>query len=237
MDIILGYIGGANVGKDTANNLLKRLIATDLFKKLGEVQNVGYCPETFAGVSLLQQQIGFFYIPLALEVKKEYARQNPSVELSRLFTDVAYKNEHRKGLIEIGDGWRETKDPLIWIQRACENIELIRQKYAHLAHRIYSIPDMRYINEPPAFEEYAEKREWPILLIKVNSSLPTRLARMTKDAARAYMCKYKNNKSERNNKYAQADFDVFNDGTLDDLMGQLRLQVLPVLSFLFDIGK
>lgn len=231
MDIILGYIGGANVGKDTANGIVKNLVRNaSCYDK--EIEERGYCPETFAGVSVIGGKIGFFYIPLALEVKKEYAKQNLGVDLVRLFTDVAYKNKHRQGLIDIGDGWREQRDPLIWIHLACKNIEAIKQKYSNLEHRIYTIPDMRYINELPAFEEYAEKKEWPILSIKVHCSIGVRLARMAPEAAKKYICKHKNNQSERNNKLIHADIEVFNNGTLQELEGQLTNTIIPVMNIL-----
>lgn len=74
----------------------------------------------------------------AAELKREYARQHPGVDVHRLFTDSAYKEQHRRGLIEFGAVER-AKNVHVWVDKVLDSITL--------ADDVVIISDCRFTDE------------------------------------------------------------------------------------------
>jgi len=230
MNLIIGYVGRAFAGKDTCSKELKQLfIDTSATDKIID-------PVTrLIGEKLVHigQEMIFWHLPLALAVKMEFveeqAEKGIQISLEGLLYDEHYKNNYRADLIRIGDGRRETIDPLYWIEKVKVILAEIEKRFPQYIS-VFQVTDMRYENEVPEFEKFAELRgDLNMLSIKVNTELATVLARMPAKNAISYAKKYRLNKSERNIKRIAADIEVDNNSSIENLQKQIKALILPVI--------
>jgi dephospho-CoA kinase len=230
MNMILGYVGYACSGKDTASKLLEKLIieCSNSAVKLED-------PTTLITGTLVDERLIIWHVPLALGVKLEFVEEQNklgiSVDLRKLLYDSEYKCQFRKQLIEIGDGRRNTVHPLYWIHKAQENIKHLLQQYPDQQH-IFQITDMRYQNEIPEFENYAYANNISMLSIKVEASLHLILARMAKPGVIDYMQRHRLNNSEINVKRIAADIVLNNNNSTRQLEKDIKVQVLPIMGLI-----
>lgn len=124
-------------------------------------------------------------LAFADEVKRELVRINPEVSFERLITDNKYKDQYRKELIEIGDGYRLV-NPKIWVDKLHDQILKFDKENSG---KIVCITDTRYKNEIQFAEDLNTILNYKSMAfnIRIKSSLPARLARMSADGMMKYM--------------------------------------------------
>lgn len=266
-NLLLCFVGNMCAGKDTCNEVIQNYIIEKNIQDATygnneihvEKQKLFYCCKA-GGITLNKTEgdafiyfkefktsddctIHLFNVPLANEVKREYvedmARQGEKINFGDLLSDHEYKSKHRQGLIDKGDGRRNTVDKFYWLVKANELISVITEKFKNNGKKhfnIFSITDARYGNELPYQEEYYEGI-MPTLSFKVDAKMSTILNRMTPKQAMKYLKNHKNNASEREVKSVHADFVVNNDTTKRALWEQLAQDAFPVLQFILDDFK
>ena len=231
MNLVLGFVGSAYAGKDTTSETATEQIFNSIQisgKRQGFRDTITNVSGSYATMGS-KEKIMVWHTPLALEVKREYVQENPTVSLDKLLYDAAYKSQHRDGLIRIGDGRRETVDPLYWIKKVQITIKDLMNRFPEYDHQVFSITDMRYENELPHFEAYCYESNIPILSLKIATDLSTIMKRMPQGDIAQYARKHKNNPSERNVKRVHADMEINNNGTLEQLKTQVKDKAIPVV--------
>lgn len=163
-------------------------------------------------------------IAFADEVKYELCRLNPEVDEFKLFNSTTYKEQFRKELVDIGDGYRKN-DPLIWIKKHQER--LIKYLDTHDGHLVV-ITDMRYINEFVYFEHMAKSMSENIFLsVRVECPLHIRLERMSKIGMINYV-----NRARYNDSEIQLDsnnnFDLRIDNSSEKLLDCMHREVKSI---------
>lgn len=233
MDIILGYVGYACAGKDTAAKLLKKTIIQH-FSNTVTIED----PETLVTGTYCNDndnELIIWHVPLALEVKREFVAEQAAkdivIDLRRLLYDSEYKCQFREDLIAIGDGRRNTVHELYWIHKAQKIIEHLRQQHPSKKH-IFQVTDMRYHNEIPEFETFAHNNKMSMLSTKLNTRLEVLITRMTRSGLVDFMRVHRLNNSERNIKRIEADIMLDNNKTIKHLQKQIQMQILPLLGLI-----
>lgn len=260
-NLLLCFVGNMCAGKDTCNEIIQNYIIEKNIQDAicVEKQQLFYNVNQKI-ISLSKNKndafiyfkefktsddctIHLFNVPLANEVKREYvedmARENVKINFNDLLSNHEYKRIHRQGLIDKGDGRRNTVDKFYWLIKVNELIGVITEKFKNNGRKhfnIFSITDARYGNELPYQEKYYEGI-MPTLSFKVNAKMSTILNRMTPKQAMKYLKNYKNNASEREVKSVHTDFVVSNDTTKDDLKRQLEQDAFLVIQFILDEFK
>jgi len=258
-NLLLGFAGNAYSGKDTANRIIQEAVALKWGKRNFDsipLQKLFYSSKA-SNLELSNNEsdafilyrsflatdknikVHFFNIPLANEVKRIYVEkmlhEGTKLSFERLLNDSAYKAEHRQGLIEIGDGYRQKYSENIWLNKIDDVISMIAQDFqSDNNFNVFSITDLRYTNEPIYLEQTYE-HIMPILTSKVNAKLTTRLARMTEEQAYMFLKKHKNNASERNIKRLVADFELDNNGNVEHLSNQIHKDIMPCINLLINL--
>lgn len=128
------------------------------------------------------------------EVKRELVRINPDISFERLLRDNKYKDQYRKELIDIGDGYRQT-NPKIWIDKIHEQIvKFDKENFG----KIVCITDTRYKNEVQFAEDLNTILNYKSMAfnVRIKATLPSRLARMSNDGMLKYMSVGRYNPSE-----------------------------------------
>lgn len=123
----------------------------------------------------------------AMEVKKEFCRLNPQIELQQLLTDPIIKAKCRGELIEIGDGYRQKFGDNIWIEKHLDGLE--RDGVFERKQIINCVTDTRYYNENHDYPQLIMKKHKHAicLRIRVHCGLQTRLERMGNTGAINYI--------------------------------------------------
>jgi hypothetical protein len=253
-NMLLGFIGSAHAGKDTAFQMLQNDIlqfTSPILEKDSQQERVFYNLRN-ASFSLTDEKnadafftrkfiasnkktLNIFHLPLATEVKREFvvemARNNVKIDFERLMIDPPYKIQFRPHFIEIGDGRKEI-DALYWLNRVNALISCLSEKFADESnYNIFSITDMRYKDEPE-HQEATYRNLFPTFTIKIECDLLIRLKRMPDKQAIDYMRKFYHNNSEKNTKRIKGDFTVSNNGTPNELHTQISEKITPCLSYL-----
>jgi hypothetical protein len=243
MKVAMGYVGTAYSGKDTTNEMVVDAIVNDGVRGDNVVKGVDAdtCVGFRHGNLFGKKENGrviCFHLPLALEVKREYIKQQAAkgivLSLQDLLTNSVVKAAHREGLIAIGDGYRKEIDPLYWLKRVEEIIDALTNHVAYrdFEHMMFSVTDMRYENELPHMEKSCWARGMSMLSVKMTTPLGVSLSRMKQSDAQRYAREYKNNDSERNVKRVAGDIGIDNSGTLQDLRELVVEHVVPVLKLM-----
>lgn len=233
MDLVIGYVGMACSGKDTASKAVLQPLFEQSSEVVLEVEDKENAVKGKAGV-LHGKSIVVWHVPLALGVKLEFVEEQAKlgidIDLQRLLYDGPYKCKFREDLIRIGDGNRNNIHPLYWIHKVQKIIEHLRETYKQYDVHVFQITDMRYENEAPEFEAYCYDNNMSMLSIKMSVRLATLLSRMPAEDVAIFMQRHRNNKSERNVKRVHADIELDNNGDIFALGMQIRATVLPVLN-------
>lgn len=211
-NIILFISGKASSGKDTFVNQLRLQLYHDSHRC-----NIGYEEQYMFLKYGSQLDINKFELEdkkiirlsFAEEVKLELCRVNPSIDFNRLMTDSAYKEQYRKEMIEIGDGYRSKFHKMIWIEKLDEHLRLVNCRNSG---KIIVIPDCRYINEFNYAHDLCKTLPNTIVLTyRINASLPTRLSRMSKAGILNYLAKGRFNTGE-----TELDEEIYFDKIIDN---------------------
>jgi hypothetical protein len=257
-NLLLGFAGNACAGKDTTNLIIQHALIT----KWGKRNFKSITPQKFFYTNKNNKivpsdnpsdtfviyyschipdkdvTLNMFNVPLANEVKRIYVEdanfKGVQVSFEDLLTNPTAKKQHRQGLIDIGDGYREKYAADLWLNKLDDIVSMLAEKFQQAnKFNVFSVPDIRYINEPLYIEQQYQ-HIMPVLTSKINCSLKTRLARMTQEQALFYLKKQKNNASERNVKRIAADFELNNDGTISDLTEQIHQDIMPCINMLVE---
>jgi phosphomevalonate kinase len=129
--------------------------------------------DTFADLltkALQERGIAVERTAFAAALKRAYAAANPGVDVQRLFTDSAYKEMHRPGLIAYG-GAERSRDPDVWVKQA-----LYTDEVRHADVTVVS--DWRMANEKACVvREFADNDETRVFCVRVFAPDPERTAR------------------------------------------------------------
>lgn len=155
-------------------------------------------------------------IPFAWGVRDELCLKYPEIDRARLETDYKYKAQFRKEMVEIGDGYRKTISPSIWVDHHRKNLMREIEKNPK---KIICTTDLRYSTNDSGDEfQYSKdiSKQLGIVTIRVRVKAPllVRLSRMSPENVRDYLMYSAQNDSECSLDHLPDEaFDyVFNNG-------------------------
>lgn len=195
-NLVIFVSGKAFSGKDTLAKRLRLRIFQYLTGTYVNFEEATEFVKTGRSKRINEFELGnqvVYQFPFADEVKKELCRKNLDVDFDRLMTDSEYKEQYRKELVDIGDGYR-MDNPFIWIDYHKKNlIKFLNTNDKKVA----IITDMRYQNEFNYFENLAMSKSPNVFIsVRINASLPIRLSRMTRNGMLNYVNRARYNASE-----------------------------------------
>lgn len=186
-NIILFISGKASSGKDTFVNQLKlqmMLMNQNVMLSSQEQYNWMRFGRQEDVVNYLHgKNDPVVRISFADGVKRELCRLHPEIEYERLFTDPVYKEQFRKEMIEIGDGYRKNLSENIWVDKLSLALSEYTKQYKG---KIIVVPDLRYKNEL-AYANALKIDGYLVMTIRMEASLPTRISRMSLDGMTQYI--------------------------------------------------
>lgn len=116
----------------------------------------------------------------------------------------------RSGLIMIGDGARKYFDPLVWVKKAIEKLQMYHLNNVRRDDFVIFITDCRYPNEVDMLRDWANENGVQSYALRVER--PDHISKLTSE-------QLANESEVALDDYGQWDYIVENTGTYEDFVG------------------